>query len=444
MRLFLKVSLILTLLAVFVVPALAQTSIAPGDTVTGTLTTDEPSASYTLNAEAGQAVTITLSSEAFDAYLTLQDGDGNVLAENDDDPSRGTDSTIQSFVLPSASSYTILVESYGQHGNSGAETGDYTLSVTEQQIEHIEYSQSIQGQLTSDELSKDYVFTGQAGDVVVITENSDDFDSYLHLLDSTGNELTSNDDSGSSLNSMIGPYTLPNSGNYTIRATSLDGTVSGSFTLTLNKTEVTAMSYNEPVEVNFTPNAQAKYFTFEGTSGDLVSISVDSGSSIDTSLSLTNSYNSQIATDEDSGSGFDPEIFQQLLSSTGTYTVALTAVAPGTGTVTLTIKSTPPPSLDEGTQTVSFTSSQTSRAVMFTGKAGEKVQLTLHAINNGVGSPSITVMQGDSTVANASGSSVSDMSFSFAPSSDGAVVVQISDYSYSNLSYEVSLARPGE
>ena len=49
--------------------------------------------------------------------------------------------------------------------------------------------------------------------------------------------------------------------------------------------------------------------------------------------------------------GFDPEIYQQLLTTTGTYTVALQAVSPGTGKVTLTLKHTPPPSLDEGPQT---------------------------------------------------------------------------------------------
>lgn len=453
MRRLVKFFLILVICAL-TLPAFAQTATeAPaadqaaeainiGDTVTGTLSADHPSQSYTLNAQAGQVISVTLTSDTFDAYLTLKDDAGNVLAENDD--MSGTNSGFQGLSLPTASGYVLLVESYSQHNNSGAEAGDYTLAVTEQQVNRIEYSQAISGQLSTDEPSRDYVFTGQAGDVIVATQSSGDFDSYLHLLDGSGSELTSNDDSGGSLDSRIGPFTLPSTGSYTLRVTSISGDTAGGFTLTLTKTEVSSLSYNEPVEVTFAPNQTAKYFTFDGTAGDLVTISVDSNGTIDTGLTLSDQYNSQIATDADGGSGFDPEIYQQLLSSTGPYTVALQPVAPGTGTVTLTLKHTPPPSLDSGAQTLAFSDSQNARAVMFTGKAGETVTLNLRLTDaSASGSPSVSVMQGSSTLASASGSSVSSLSFSITPSSDGDVVVQITDYSYSSLSYEVSLEKAG-
>lgn len=442
MRQFLKLIFLIMVLALAVVPVLAQESIAPGDTVEGSLSADEPSHTYTLDAEEGQAITITLSSDDFDTYLTLLDDEDNVLTNNDDN--NGTDSGIVGFVLPQAGSYSILVESYGQHNDSGAEEGDYSLAVSVQQIERIEYSQVVNGQLTTQEPAKDYVFTGQAGDVIVITETSDDFDSYLYLLDDNGSQLISNDDSGGSLDSTIGPYTLPDTGSYTIRASSLDGTVAGAFVLTLNKTDVTAISYNEDVEVSFTPSDEAKFFIFEGTSGDLVSISVDSDGSIDTNLALTDMYNSQIASDEDSGSGFDPEIYQQILSTTGTYTIALQAVTAGTGKVTLTLTHTPPPSLDDGVQTISFSDTNYSRAVMFTAEGGETVRLNLHALNGATGSPNVSIMQGDTTIANASGSTLTDLNFSFVTPDDGEVVVQITDYSYDNVSYEVSLAHEAE
>ncbi|MFN8564099.1 MAG: PPC domain-containing protein [Anaerolineae bacterium] len=443
MRQLLKYLLIGSLLVLFTLPAQAQgESIAPGDTVEGTLTADQPSQTYTLDAEAGQAVNISLSSDDFDAYLSLLDDHDNVLAENDDNS--GTDSAILSFVLPQASSYSILVESYGQHNNGGAETGAFTLSVTEQQVSRIEYSQVVNDELTTSETSKDYVFTGQEGDVIIITESSDAFDSYLYLLDSNGSQLMTNDDSGGSLNSAIGPYTLPATGSYTIRASSLNGDTPGSFTLTLNKTEVAPISYGDSVELSLTPSDQAMYFTFEGTSGDMVSVSADSDGTIDTSLTLNDPYNSQIVTDEDSGSGFDPEIYQQVLSTSGTYTIVLQAVNPGTGKVTLTLKNTPPPSLDEGVQTVSFSDSQYTRAVTFTAQAGETVRLNLHTLNDGTGSPSITVTQGGNTIASASGSTISDLNVGFVTPEDGDVSVQITDYSYSNLSYEVSLAHASE
>ncbi len=443
MRQYMRVVVIIALLALFAVPALAQQgSIGVGDTVTGNLTASQPSATYTLNADAGQAVNIHLVSNDFDAYLTLKDANGNTLAENDDADS--TNSLIQGFVLPAGTTYTILVESYDHHEGSGGESGAYTLSVSEQQLNHIEYSQSVNGQLTSDQFSADYVFSGQSGDVIVATETSGDFDSELYLLDSNGNQLTYNDDSGGTLNSMIGPYTLPSTGSYTLRVSSIDGSSTGAYTVTLNKAEVNNVSYDTPTEVNFTTSDSGKYFTFEGTSGDLVTISADSGGSIDTSLTLSDPNGYQVASDDDGGSGFDPEIYQQLLSSTGTYTVALTAAAPGSGKVTLTVKHTLPPSLDEGPQSMAFSSSVNSHAVMFTATAGENVRLTLHLTSGQSGAPSVTVMQGDTTLASGSGSQVTDLTLGFTPSSDGQVVVQITDYSYSSVSYEVTLAHSSE
>ncbi len=456
MRQLLKVILILTVFA-FALPAFAQTAtplpsgeqaaqppqtIGIGDTVTGTLTVDHPSQTYTLQAEAGQSISVMLTSDTFDAYLSLLDGNGSVLAENDD--ISGTNSGFQGFVLPAASGYSLLVESYSQHSSRSAETGDYSLAVTEQQVNRIEYSQTVNDQLSTSEPAKDYMFTGQAGDVIVAGMSATDFDSYLHLLDSTGSELISNDDSGGSLDSLIGPYTLPSTGSYVLRATSLSGDTAGSFTLSLSKTEIEALSYDTPTEVSFAPNDTVKYFTFDGTAGDLVTISGNSNASIDTNLTLSDPNNSQVASDDNGGPGLDPEIYQQILSTSGTYTVALQAVAPGTGKVTLSIKHTPPPTLDDGPQTLPFSDTQNTRAIMFTAKAGETVRLNIHVTSGQAGAPSITVTQGDMTVASASGSSVSDLNFSFSPLTDGQTVVQITDYSYTSLSYEVSLAHATE
>lgn len=444
MRHLAKYVLFLSLLILFALPALAQgESIAPGDSIDGSLTEDDPALTFTLDAEAGQAVNIMVSSEDFDTYLTLLDADENVLADNDDN--NGTNSGILGFVLPQSTGYSILVESYGQHFGSAAEFGDFTLTVSEQQIERIEYSQVVESELSTAEPTKDYVFTGQEGDVIVIAQTSDDFDSYLYLLDSNGDQLATNDDSGGSLNSRIGPFALPATGSYTIRASSLGGDAGGSFTLTLEKTDMQVIAYGDEIELSLTPGDQALYFTFTGTSGDLVSVSVDSNGSIDTSLSLNDPYNSQIASDEDSGSGFDPEIYHQALTTTGMYTIALQVTAPGTGKVTLSLEFTPPPSLDDGVQTITFSSSQYSHAVSFTATAGEAVRLNLHALTEAAsGSPSITVTQGDTTIASASASSVSDLSVGFVTPDDGAVLVQINDYSFDALTYEVSLAHAAE
>jgi CHAT domain-containing protein/Tfp pilus assembly protein PilF len=76
---------------------------------------------HTFEGDAGQFVSIEMSSDEFDTYLILLDPNGNRIAQNDD--SDGTDSRI-TFELPAAGRYTILANSYG----AGA-TGNYTLTV---------------------------------------------------------------------------------------------------------------------------------------------------------------------------------------------------------------------------------------------------------------------------------------------------------------------------
>ena len=69
----------------------------------------------------------------------------------------------------------------------------------------------------------------------------------------------------------------------------MNSSTPGAFTLKLNKAQVTPLDYDQSVTVAFTPNVSIQYFTFVGTIGDMVTVSVDSGDSIDTSLSLPES-----------------------------------------------------------------------------------------------------------------------------------------------------------
>jgi hypothetical protein len=73
--------------------------------------------------EAGQTVTVGMSSGAFDAYLYLADEDGFVLEENDDKPSGGPNAAI-TFTATEAAYYFILAASA-----TAEVTGAYTLTV---------------------------------------------------------------------------------------------------------------------------------------------------------------------------------------------------------------------------------------------------------------------------------------------------------------------------
>jgi hypothetical protein len=409
-----------------------------GESVEGTLTEAEPAFAYTIDATADQALTFTLTSEDFDCYLVLMDEDGNVL-DTDDDSAGSLDSRIGPFVVPADGTYTVVAQSFSFYNGSSASVGDFVFSVDEAQVRQIEYTQTIEDSLTNAELTHNYTFTAQAGDAVVVRLESDDFDSYLRLLSPNGSELTYNDDGGGNLNSLIGPYPLSETGTYTIVASSLGGQSTGDYVLSLNRVEMQQIAYGDKLDIEFTPQDQEFFFTFEGTTGDVLNVEVDSDGGVDTSLTLNDPFNYQVLTDEDGGSGFDPEISGFVLTQTGQYTLLLRSTTGLAGTVAVNFDRGELPSLDEGAQSVSFSGTVTTRALSFTGEAGAVLRFTAVILSGDTGSPSIELLQAGSSVAYISANGVSRISFDLVVPDDGDVLVNFSDYSYSNVSYEVTL-----
>src|SRR5690606_19818705 len=99
------------------------------------------------------------------------------------------------------------------------------------------------------------------------------------------------DDGGGNLNSLIGPYVLPATGTYTIAASSLSESATGGYTLALERVELNMVAYGDEIEGELGKNTPSVYYSFEGASGDVVSIEVDSDA--DTNLTLNDPYNYQ-------------------------------------------------------------------------------------------------------------------------------------------------------
>ncbi len=118
----------------------------------------------------------------------------------------------------------------------GAAAAISTPAAAQQQIS---LGQSASGSLTSSDRRlqdgshfDEYVFFGQAGQVIQIDMQSADFDAFLLLWNQNGNELARDDDGGGGLNSRI-VFTLPYSGQYRIAANSLGAGRYGSYTVAL-------------------------------------------------------------------------------------------------------------------------------------------------------------------------------------------------------------------
>jgi len=107
--------------------------IEPNQEVTGTLDDEDPSGEdgsfydyWTYQGRAGEHLRITMTSEAFDAFVSIGTVDGNSyneLAANDDDPANGTNSLLE-FTLPNDGVYVIRAKAL-----SGESTGGYKLKV---------------------------------------------------------------------------------------------------------------------------------------------------------------------------------------------------------------------------------------------------------------------------------------------------------------------------
>jgi len=408
-----------------------------GDTVSGTLGGNSASERYTFQAEAGQVVTILLISEDFDTYLRLQDPSGLEIAY-DDDSGGNLDSRIGPYTLAANGTYTILAESFG-----GSSSGSYRLSLSTAEVNQIEYTQTVQDSFTESSFSTLYNFRGQAGDVITISMSSDDFDSYLTLSQSgqSGVSLITDDDSGGNLNSLIGPYTLPSTGDYIITASSLGGTSLGNYTLRLNRVELETLDVGDTIETSIDEDTSALYYSFQGTAGQVVSISVDSNDTLDTTLVVRGPDGYQAGYDDDSGGNYDPEINRLALTQTGNFIIVIQPYTVGdTGDLTIELTESELRSLDEGPQQVRLNDKQYEEYFSFTGNAGERVRFTL-TVRGGTASPNVVVNQNGVQISSASGTTVSSLVFEVDVPSDGDALVQIYDYSYTSVIFDIEMER---
>jgi S1-C subfamily serine protease len=208
---------------------------------------------YSFEGRSGQQISVEMSSSDVDSYLILLSPQGRDMAQDDD--GGGERNALLQFVLPEDGTYTVLANSYGTR-----ETGTYDLKVAEgsgggtgggtaqgsgqgqSQVPVSSLPIRTQGILGSNSpilevdgsRYEEHVFEGTAGQRVVISLESRDFDPYLALLGPGDVLVGENDDvSTNSLDAGLS-VTLPADGLYRVLANTYDATGSGRYTLTVN------------------------------------------------------------------------------------------------------------------------------------------------------------------------------------------------------------------
>lgn len=180
--------------------------------------------------------------------------------------------------------------------------------------EMITYGDTVEGSLEAGERAS-YTFEATQGDFILASLESPDFDTYLYLLDANDEIITSDDDGGTDLNSLINGYSIPEDGTYTLQAASFDDTNSGNFTLHLEKQELRPIEYGQTI--NETENLSGIY-TFEGTEGELILASISAEGGTETTIELQDP-NGFFVTSGTAIDGQNSRLGPVILKATGTY-----------------------------------------------------------------------------------------------------------------------------
>lgn len=360
-------------LAATALPARAQQQMMIGSSVTGTITSGDPTLGdgshyrlYTFNAAQGQTVQIDLMSAAFDAYLILRNQDGSEIT-HDDNGGGGLNARIVQ-TLPYTGQYVIVVNTR----NSG-QFGDYTVqlqavsgqaappappAVSAAQL--ITLGATVTGTLTAGDPTlgdsshyKLYTFNGTQGQAVQIDLMSSAFDAYLILRDQNGNEITHDDDGGAGLNSRI-IQTLPYTGQYFVLANTANANEFGDYTLQLQAAQtqpvvtsiqpsvpvtqlpvVMAIGLNQQVQNTLIPGGATwngkpiQLYTLDCPAGQRFQMDVNS--TWDNYAVVFDPGGNDVAHDDDGGEGLNARV-QYTCPVAGTYRLGVTTFSSTTTT----------------------------------------------------------------------------------------------------------------
>ncbi|WP_202913658.1 DVUA0089 family protein, partial [Pararcticibacter amylolyticus] len=188
-----------------------------------------PDVWYYFTVGASSDITISLCGSSFDTYVHLLDGEDQIISNDDSDC--GAQSKLTYPGLP-AGIYYVVVEGYG------SSTGNYTLQISSPSVSSppagANRNNAIQaGTFSSSgsfthtmsnadpclgndigQLSNDiyYQFTLTNSSVVTLSHCGSGFDTYMHLLNSSGGTIATNDDNNGPMCPGITAYlqtTLP-------------------------------------------------------------------------------------------------------------------------------------------------------------------------------------------------------------------------------------------
>lgn len=293
-------------------------------------------------------------------------------------------------------------------------------------------------------------FDGAAGQYLLITVASDDFDPAAALIDRDDFELAFNDDSRGQKDAIIGPLLLPYSGEYDLDISAkplmmAQGAETGEFTVAIQPVATAPITFDADLSFALSADAPAVYYTLPVQTGDSLNVSVDSGGALDTLLQVVSPAGEERAFDDDSGSGFDAELSNLIFDRAATYVLVVSTFDGGAaGAGMLRVARNPVHSLDDGAVTITLTDKAIRDLVVFDAAEDELLVLNLAVVYGDVEDLYVTATIEGMEVMSYSTMGVPDeLPLAFVTPMSGRVVVTLEKFGFDDsIALDVSLERP--
>ena len=372
---------------------------AGGPAVTVTTSTTDENARLKFDGQAGQRVSLKLSSVTMSAaYVSILKSDGTPLGGNAYVSIFG--GFLDTRILPATGSYTILVDP------QGTATGSMTVNLYDVPVDLggtiTPSGASFPAAIGTPGQNARLTFTGQAGQRVSLKLSPVTIpNSYVSIINPDGTTL-----GGavyvSSFGGFVDTRTLPANGTYTVLVDPQDSSI-GSTTLSLfdvpaDITGSLALSGPAFTATIGTPGQNAR-LTFAGQSGQRISLKLAPVTISSSYVSILKPDGTQLAGNVyvSSSGGF---VDTKTLPATGTYTIVADPQDTAIGSMTMALFEVPPDlagTMIAGGPPATFatTAPGQNARISFDGRAGQLVSLKLSAVS--IANSYVSILKPDGT-----------------------------------------------
>jgi len=222
---------------------------------------------------------------------------------------------------------------------SSGQTGTYrVVARTLPPPGQISVGETVTGRLVEGSSGDRYELRGESGSRVAIDLKSYDFDAYLVLVDSDGDEMSDDDGGDQGRNSRL-HYQFSEDETVTLTARGLDSSSTGSYELIVTElSNEVAARHEGTLEVGDTrghDGTRYDRYEIDAKAGETLTIMLDS-TAFDTVLYVSGPDGRNLARDDDGGDGTNSLAVVTPVED-GTHVIFVTALSESTGDYVLTI-----------------------------------------------------------------------------------------------------------